>query len=70
MPSFQQQVLNAFESGVSRTEKLLKAHKSLLALAKAEGDAHREKMLKLVIRGFERDLKMYKDSGKQARTKK
>lgn len=67
MPSFHQQVFNAFESGLVRTNKLLKAHKALLTLAKAEGDTERQEWLKLVISQFERELKMYKDLIKKAR---
>jgi hypothetical protein len=67
MPSFQQQVFNAFEGGLARTNKLIKAHKALLTLAKAEGDTDREQWLKLVIGQFEREVKMYKDLIKKAR---
>ena len=67
MPSFQQQVFNAFESGLARTNKLIKAHKALLALAKAEGDTDRQEWLKLLISQFEREVKMYKDLIKKAR---
>jgi hypothetical protein len=67
MPSFQQQVFNAFESGLARTNKLIKAHKALLALAKAEGDTDRVRWLQLVVNQFEREIKMYKDLIKRAR---
>jgi hypothetical protein len=67
MPSFQQQVFNAFYAGLARTNKLIKAHKALLALAKAEGDTDREQWLKLVVNQFEREVKMYKELIKKAR---
>jgi hypothetical protein len=66
MPSFQRQVFNAFESGLARTNKLIKAHKALLTLAKAEGDTDRQEWLKLVISQFEREVKMYKELIKKA----